>query len=54
MCCLFGVGPFVLVVDSIAISIGAGMFVCSSFDVVRHCSARVVVHAHATISTPVK
>ena len=54
MCCSFGVGPFVLVVNSIAIGIGAGVFVCSSFDVMRHCSAGVVVCAHATISTPVK
>ena len=55
MCCSVGVGPFALVIDGIGVGVGAGqVFAHSSFDIVGHHSAGIMVRAHVTIDTTVK
>ena len=46
MCCSVGIGPFALVINGIGVGVGAGqVFVHSSFDIVGHRSAGILVHA---------
>jgi len=55
VCYSVGVGPFALVIDGIGVGVGAGqVFARSSFDIVGHRGAGIVVRTHVTIDTTVK